>query len=433
MGKKILVVGSGGREHALLWKLAQSQNVGALYAAPGNAGTEDLGENVPIAANDLNGLAAFAEENALDLTVVGPEDALAAGIVDVFRVRDLPIFGPTKEAAEIEWSNLFGRMTNGDCGVPTPSWIAYDHLEPALKDLRNCPPPVVIRMNGLVAGKGITIHRTLESAEMQLRELFATPKYPRVVPVMIEEYCPGQELSLHALTDGTTSLMFPTAQDEKRFTDDGPNTGGIGMVAPVFWLDADPDTMRDQFVTPVLAELARQNRRFTGLLYPGLVKHDGTFKKLEDNGRFGDPETEALLPLLDGDLADLLLACTDGTLNTATASFRGGWFSICVVLASAGYPGGAKYLGARIYGLDEAERIPDVTVFHAGTKHCNDGVIVTNGGRVLCINAVGADLVNTITRAYEAATCIRFMGKQFRRDIGHRACAAMGLKHPLAG
>ncbi len=456
--ERVLVVGKGAREHALLDRLRQSSLVGELYATPGNAGTAGIAQNVPIDPTDVSRVAEFAERAQIDLTVIGPEDALAAGIVDSLRTRGLSVLGPTREATDIESSNFFGREVNAAAGVPTPTWQAFTDSKSACAYAASIDTPIVVRQNGLAAGKGVHVCHTREMAELTIVELFRrATREAGILPLIIEQFCAGEEISLHALCDGNRCLLFPPTQDHKqrdegdRFVDGehvvdmppvqdhkrafegdrGPNTGGMGATN-VFWLNLQLGVLRATFVDPVLAELARRNRPFTGLLYPGLIGGVNGFKKLEDNARFGDPETSVYMALYAADVYELLAGCANSTLTRVTVQWHEGQFAICVVLASGGYPDAPRNQGAPITGLDEAARVPGVYLFHAGTALDGAGRIVTAGGRVLNVVARGTDVLETIRRVYGAVKLIHFEGMQYRRDIGHRALAALGAPHPLS-
>lgn len=424
MSHNVLLVGSGGREHAIAWKLAQSSRIGKLYVAPGNGGTREFAENVPITAMDIDHLMRFAETKKIDLTVVGPDDPLAAGIVDAFQMLGLPIFGPTRAAAKIEASKASAKKLMQDAGIPTaPFQIFREHRE-ALAHVRARGAPVVVKADGLALGKGAYVCRTLVEAEQALTAIMVHRVHQDAGnEVVVEEYLEGQEISLHALSDGTTSFLFPAAQDHKPVRDGGrgKNTGGMGTIAPVPWVT--PAMMQDAnrlIVRPALDALAEQERRFTGCLYPGLMMTAEGPRVLEFNARFGDPETQVYMRLLKSDLLNILEACTRGTLAECAVQWHPG-FAACIVLASGGYPDAYKK-GMPIQGVSEAERVPGVIVFHAGTSSMEDGLI-TSGGRVLGVSAVGATLREALTHAYEAVGRITFKGMHYRLDIGVKALA----------
>ncbi len=425
----VLIVGGGGREHALAWKLKQSHRVGKLYIAPGNGGTRSLGENVPIAASDIEGLAKFAEEKNVGFTVVGPDDSLALGIVDLFQSRRLRIFGPSKAAAQIEASKTFAKMLMQENKIPTAEFRVFTAYAPALAYAHMHGVPIVIKASGLALGKGAYVCRTMEEAETALREIMIDRVYKDAGnEVVIEDFLDGPEISMHALTDGLSFLVFPPAQDHKpaHDGDTGKNTGGMGVIAPVPWVTPDLSrTVEYSIVRPTLDGMNARGASFSGLLYPGLKLTSDGLKVLEFNARFGDPETQVYMRLLKSDLLDLLEACVDHDLANLTASvewYRG--FAANIVLASGGYPD-AYQKGFPIDGIAEAEEVPGVKVFHAGTKE-DGGRLVTAGGRVLGVSAVGASLKETLDRAYQAIDRIHFEGMQFRHDIGAEALKYYG-------
>ncbi len=423
MASNVLIIGGGGREHALAWKLTQSLRIGKLYVAPGNGGTRDIAENIAIEATDTRGLARFAEENSIDLTVVGPDDPLALGVVDVFQSRDLRIFGPTRAAAQIEASKAFAKRLMRDSDIPTAPFRIFRKHESALEYVRKHGAPIVIKASGLALGKGAYPCRTLAKAEKALAEIMLERAYKQAGnEVIVEEFLNGQEVSIHALCDGKTSILLPTAQDHKPIFDDdkGKNTGGMGTIAPVPWVTNQILLdINEQIVRPTLQVLAKKGKPFIGLLYPGLKMTDEGPKVLEFNARFGDPEMQSYMRLLKTDLLDVLDACVDGKLADLAVEWNSG-FAVCIVLASGGYPGKYK-MGIPISGIAEAEKIPGVVVFHAGTKY--DGQLQTSGGRVFGVTAIGGVLKEALDQAYEAVRRIKFKGMQFRKDIGAKAIA----------
>ena len=420
----VLVIGGGGREHALVWKLKQSPHVGKIYVAPGNGGTRDLAENVGIEASDIEKLAHFAEEKKVDLTVVGPDDPLAIGIVDFFQKRGLRIWGPSIAAARIEASKAFAKELMREAEIPTASFAVFTEYEPALAHVHERGVPIVIKASGLSLGKGVYVCESIADAERALDDLLVQKMHKDAGnEVVIEDYIDGQEISIHALSDGTTSVMFPPSQDHKTIGEGntGKNTGGMGSIAPVPWVTsamlADIDI---RVVQPALSNMAKRGTPFVGLLYPGLKMSSKGPKVLEFNARFGDPETQVYMRLMKSDLFEILDACVEGTLKEHMLEWEGG-FAVNVVLASGGYPD-AYQKGIPIRGIDEAEKVPGVVVFHAGTVY--EGILKTAGGRVLGVSAVGATLKEAIDRAYQAAELIRFEGKYCRRDIGAAALMA---------
>ncbi|MEI8341773.1 MAG: phosphoribosylamine--glycine ligase [Verrucomicrobiota bacterium] len=421
---KILVIGSGGREHALVWKLKQSPRVTEIICAPGNAGIGTLARCVPLPISDHAALVKFAREEQIDLTVVGPDDALAAGIVDVFQQNGLRIFGPNQSAARFESSKIFAKEFMQRHGIPTARSGHFSDSSEAHKFCQTMSYPLVIKADGLALGKGVIIAENPEVAAKTIYNIMERGQFGAAgKSIVIEEFLTGQECSIHALVDGKNYLLFPGAQDHKQVFDGdrGPNTGGMGTFSPPAKL-LTPELesrIRKEVMEPFLAGLKAEGIDFRGLLFPGMmITADGP-KLLEFNCRFGDPETQVLLTRLKSDLVDLIEATIDGRLDPCGAE----WDSraaVCVVMASGGYPGDyAK--GKEILGLGEFEGADDVVVFHAGTKLV-DGKFVTAGGRVLGVTALGADLRAAQALAYDAVSKICFEGCQFRRDI-----AAKGL------
>lgn len=423
MTSNVLIIGSGGREHALAWKLAQSLRVGRLYVAPGNGGTRDIAENIAIEATDAGGLARFAEKNSIDLTVVGPDDPLALGVVDIFQSRDLRIFGPTRAAAQIEASKAFAKRLMRDSGIPTAPFRIFRKHDNALDYVRKHGAPIVVKASGLALGKGVYPCKTLAKAEKALAEIMLERAHKQAGnEVIVEEFLDGQEISIHALCDGKTSILLPTAQDHKPIFDGdkGKNTGGMGTIAPVPWVTAkNLQEVNERIVRPTLQALAKKGKSFTGCLYPGLKMTNEEPKVLEYNARLGDPETQSYMRLLKTDLLDLLDACIDGKLAELAIKWNFG-FAACIVLASGGYPGKYKK-GIPIFGISEAEKIPGVVIFHAGTMYSDQ--FRTSGGRVLGVTAIGKTLQKALNQAYKAVRCIKFKGMQFRKDIGAKAIA----------
>lgn len=418
MNTNVLIIGGGGREHALAWKLAQSPRIGKLFVAPGNGGTRQVAENVPIDATNIDRLAQFAATNAIGLTVVGPDDPLAFGVVDAFQARGLRIFGPTRAAAEIESSKAFAKNLMSEAKIPTAIFKIFSEYDKALAYVHERGAPIVVKASGLALGKGVYVCKTLAQAETALAEIMLDRAHKDAGnEVIVEEFLDGQEISIHAFCDGKTFVLLPPAQDHKpvRDGDEGKNTGGMGTIAPVSWVSADMlRSLGEQVVRSALETLTKNGRPFTGLLYPGFKMTTSGPKVLEFNARFGDPETQSYMRLLKTDLLDILEACVDGTLVELTIEWRSG-FAVCVVIASGGYPDEYKK-DLPLRGVSETERVPDVVVFHAGTKF--DGELKTSGGRVLGVTAIGDTLRDALNRAYEAAKLIEFDGMQYRRDIG---------------
>lgn len=412
---KLLVIGGGGREHALAWKLSQSPRVTSICCAPGNAGTAALGENVPLAITDIDGLLAFAQCRKIDLTVVGPDDALAAGIVDRFQAAGLRIFGPSRAAARLEWSKIFTKEFLLRHGIPTAAAGRFERSADALRFCEENKLPLVIKADGLATGKGVFIAEDFRAAEAAIVDLMEAGRFGAAGRrVLVEEFLRGPERSVHALVDGAHACLLPLARDYKRIGDGdtGANTGGMGAVSA-----DEPDLaarIEREVLQPTLVGLRQDGIDFHGLLFPGVMLTADGPKVLEFNARFGDPETQALLPRLRGDLLPALEAAIDGRLDRLSLE----WDprpSVCVILVSGGYPG-AYETGRPISGLDAA--LPqDVFVFHAGTASAADGSVVTSGGRVLGVTALGDSVEEARGRAYAAAEGIRFEGRRFRTDI----------------
>lgn len=422
---QILLIGSGGREHALAWKLAQSGQVEKIFAAPGNPGIAAVKkcECVELNLNDLDSVADFAEEHGIDLTVVGPEATLVAGIADVFAARGLAVFGPSKAAAELEGSKAFAKNLMAKYNIPTAFFKVCEELETAKAYVKEKGAPIVIKADGLAAGKGVVVAMTEAEAYEAIDEMMGEQhKFGGAgARVVIEEFMQGEEASLLAFTDGEHIVPMIASQDHKRAFDGdkGPNTGGMGTYAPAPVLT---DILRlravEKILKPVVAAMKAEGRTYKGCLYAGLMVCGDEVKVVEFNCRFGDPETQVVLPLLDGDLAEIMLACATGGLDKVSI----GWHdksAVCVVLASGGYP--EHYVqGYPISGLDEAGKLPETVVFHAGTK-ISDGSVVTAGGRVLGVTAVGKDIADAQERAYKAVSVISFKDMQYRKDIAWRA------------
>lgn len=419
----ILVVGSGGREHALAWKLKQSSRVERIFCAPGNAGTAEIGENVAIAANDLPALARFAKDNRIGLTVVGPDDPLAAGIVDVFDAEGLRIFGPTKSAARLESSKIFAKELMRKKRIPTARAAIFEKEEAATAFLRESRFPIVIKADGLALGKGVIVAKEVEEGQATIEAMMRERRFGDAgTRVLIEECLTGSECSLHVLVDGSSHRMLATARDHKRAFDGdkGPNTGGMGAFSPADNFSAELQARFDREVMrPLLEGLSESGVEFRGLLFPGLMITAEGPRVLEFNCRFGDPETQAILPRLKSDLLPLLEATIDGKLDGTKIEWDER-AAVTVVLASGGYPG--KYdVGKPISGLESACS-QDVHIFHAGTRREN-GSVVTAGGRVLAVTALGETIAAARDRAYEAASRIHFDSCHYRRDIALSALA----------
>lgn len=418
----LLVIGGGGREHALVWKLVHDSCHPRVFCAPGNAGTAGLATNLNIAATDIPALLAWAKENKPRLTVVGPEAPLCAGIADAFATAGLPVFGPAQAAARLEGSKVFAKDVMTRAGVPTAGSASFTDAAQALRYVRQAKLPLVIKADGLAAGKGVTICGTAAEAEAALEEAMVRNVFGVAGKlVLIEEFLEGPEASILALVDGERVVMLSSAQDHKRVSDGdrGPNTGGMGAYspAPVVTDDLWP-VIRASVFDPTLAELKRRGITYRGVLYAGLMLTASGPKVLEFNCRFGDPETQAILARWEGDLLPALEACASGTLREEQVRWKRE-ASVCVVMTAAGYPGNYPK-GDVIKGLPEADALPGVVVFHAGTK-LQGGEVVTDGGRVLGVTATGSDLRQAVARAYEATSLIRFPGAHYRKDIAWRA------------
>lgn len=422
MGKKVLVIGGGGREHALAWKIAQSPMVESVYVAPGNAGTarEAKTANIAIKANDIAGLLAWAKTAKPDLIVVGPDDPLAMGIVDTFQAEGLRIFGPTKAAARLEWSKSFTKDFLQKYSIPTAAYEVFDDAVKAVEHICAHGAPIVVKADGLAAGKGVVVANTIDEAIEFSNECLSGRFGESGKRVVIEEFMHGEEASFTVLSDGEHFLSFPTAQDHKRIFDGdkGPNTGGMGTYspAPIVMPEAE-ERVIERIVKPTLAGMRAEGAPFVGFLYIGLMIKDGEPKVVEFNARFGDPEAQPIMMRLKSDFVELLEAALDGKLDGMNMEINP-QAALCVVMASGGYPG--EYpTGKEITGIPDAESL-GAKVFHAGTKEV-DGKIVTNGGRVLGVTALGKDITDAQKNAYEAVAKIHFEKAHFRTDIGWRA------------
>lgn len=422
---QILLIGGGGREHALAWKLAQSAQVEKIWAAPGNPGIAAVEkcECVELNLNDLDAVADFAEEHGIDLTVVGPEATLVAGIADVFASRGLAVFGPSKAAAQLEGSKAFAKNIMAKYDIPTAFFKVCEDIETAKAYVKEKGAPIVIKADGLAAGKGVVVAMTEAEALEAIDEMMGEQhKFGGAgARVVIEEFMQGEEASLLAFTDGEHIVPMIASQDHKRAFDGdkGPNTGGMGTYAPAPVLT---DILRlravEKILKPIVAAMKAEGMPYKGCLYAGLMVCGDEVKVVEFNCRFGDPETQVVLPLLDGDLAEIMLACATGGLDKVDIGWKDK-ATVCVVLASGGYPESYKN-GYPISGLDKAGALPDTVVFHAGTK-ISDGSVVTAGGRVLGVTASGKDIAEAQERAYKAVSLISFTDMQYRKDIAWRA------------
>jgi phosphoribosylamine--glycine ligase len=419
---KVLVVGGGGREHALVWKIAQSPKVTKIYAAPGNAGIAQLAECAPVKAEDIAGLLSFARSKAIDLTIVGPEGPLSRGIVDEFTNAGLRAFGPSGKAAEIEASKRFAKDLMKKYNIPTAEYGVFTDKAAAETYVRGMGAPIVVKADGLAAGKGVVVAETVEEALAAL-DLIMTEKAfgPAGNRVVIEECLKGEEASFMAFSDGKTVVPMVSSQDHKRVFDGdkGPNTGGMGAYspAPVVTRKLERKVM-DTIMIPTVQAMEKEGRLFKGVLYAGLMINNGEAKVLEFNARFGDPETQPVLARLDTDLIDIIEAILAGSLSKIDIKWKPD-SAVCVVMASGGYPGNYEK-GREIRGLANAAKLGNVAIFHAGTA-IRDGKTVTDGGRVLGVTGLGPVVAAAIDNAYRGVREISFEGAHFRRDIGARA------------
>jgi phosphoribosylamine--glycine ligase len=419
---RILVIGNGGREHALVWKIAQSQRVSKLICAPGNAGIAESAECAPIPATDINKLATFASEQKIDLTLVGPEAPLCAGIVDVFNARGLRIFGPNKRAAQLEGSKALAKQILLKYNVPTARAAIFNNAGDARAHLRKVGAPIVVKADGLAAGKGVTVASSVEEAEQAIAEIMEQKVFGAAgAQVVIEECLRGEELSAMAFVDGKSFQLLASAQDHKRALDGdrGPNTGGMGAYSPTPWQDEKFTEQIAEIFRRTLAGLRAEGIEYRGVLYAGLMITQRGPQVLEFNCRFGDPETQVVLPRMDFDLVGAAEATLNGSLDRLALKWKRE-AAVCVVLAAGGYPGRYQR-GQPIAGLKEAAKSDKVCVFHAGTRRNAGGQIVADGGRVLGVTALGENIEKAARRAYDAVQQIHFDGAHFRRDIAARA------------
>ena len=417
----ILLLGSGGREHALAKKLAESPRCGTLYIAPGNGGTLQEGVNVALAEDDPEAVAAFAREEGIGLVVIGPEAPLVAGVADAVRAAGIACFGPGAEGAQMEGSKRFSKELMERAGIPTAAYGSFTDEEAALAYVREQGAPLVVKADGLAAGKGVVVATEQEQAEEAVRECFAGAFGDAGSTVVIEECLTGPECSLLAFTDGKTVRPMATAQDHKRALegDRGPNTGGMGVYSPVPIVTDEELAVMKHVMVDTVAELAAEGIDYRGCLYGGFMLTPEGPKVLEFNARFGDPETQVILPRLKNDLVDVMLACAEQRLDEVELSWRDEW-AVAVVLTSAGYPGSYEK-GKVITGVEDADALDGVTVYHAGTAVTDAGELVTSGGRVLAVTALGDTFEAARDLAYAACEKIDFEGKTLRHDIGLKA------------
>ena len=416
---KVLIVGSGGREHAIAWKVAQSPRVEKIYCAPGNAGIEEYAQCVDIGAMEFEKLAAFAKEEQIDLTVIGMDDPLVGGVVDVFEREGLRVFGPRKNAAVLEGSKAFSKDLMKKYGIPTAAYENFTDPEAALSYLETAKFPIVLKADGLALGKGVLICQDLSEAQAGVREIMEDKKFGDAGNTMvIEEFMTGREVSVLTFVDGKTIKTMTSAQDHKRAMDgdQGLNTGGMGTFSPSPFYTPEVDAFCRKYIyQPTVDAMAKEGRPFKGVIFFGLMLTEDGPKVLEYNARFGDPEAQVVLPRMKNDIVDVFEACIDGTLDQVDLQFEDN-AAVCVVLASEGYPVSYEK-GFPIHGLENFKNKDGYYVFHAGTKK-KDGQIVTNGGRVLGVVAKGEDLKKARANAYEAIKLVEFDNKYYRHDIG---------------
>ena len=417
---KVLVVGGGGREHAIVWKIAQSPKVDKIYCAPGNAGIAELAECVPIGAMEFDKLVAFAKEKEIDLTVIGMDDPLVGGVVDAFEAAGLRVFGPRKNAAILEGSKAFSKDLMKKYHIPTAAYETFTSAEEALAYLETAPMPTVLKADGLALGKGVLICNTLEEAKEGVKTLMLDKQFGTAGDkIVIEEFMTGREVSVLSFVDGNTIRIMTSAQDHKRALDgdQGLNTGGMGTFSPSPFYTPEVDAFCKKYIYQATVDAMKaEGREFKGIIFFGLMLTEKGPKVLEYNARFGDPETQVVLPRMNNDIVEIFEACIDGTLDQYTLDFEDN-AAVCVVLASDGYP--VKYdKGYPIEGLDRFKDNDGYYCFHAGSKFDGDGQIITNGGRVLGITATGSDLKEARKNAYAATEWVSFANKYMRHDIG---------------
>ena len=418
---KVLIVGSGGREHAIAWKVAQSKRVDKIYCAPGNAGISEVAECVPIGAMEFDKLVAFAKEKEIDLTVIGMDDPLVGGIVDVFEKEGLRVFGPRKNAAILEGSKAFSKDLMKKYNIPTAAYETFTDPEKALEYLETAKMPIVLKADGLALGKGVLICQTLEEAKEGVKTLMMDKKFGSAGDeIVIEEFMTGREVSVLSFVGGNIVKIMSSAQDHKRAKDgdQGLNTGGMGNFSPSPFYTKEVDEFCKKYIyQPTVDAMKAEGRPFKGVIFFGLMLTPDGPKVLEYNARFGDPEAQVVLPRLENDIVDVFEACIDGTLDQVDLKFDNDRATVCVILASDGYPVEYKK-GFPIEGLEKFKGKDDYYVFHSGTKFNENGQIVTNGGRVLGVTATGKDLKEARKKAYEATEWISFENKYMRHDIG---------------
>ena len=412
---KVLIVGEGGREHSLTWKLKQSRKVTELFVAPGNPGTASVATNVPL--HTTTEILAWLKDTPVDLVVIGPDSFLAEGLTDAIQEMGIAVFGPTKAAAEIEWSKSYAKQFMLEEGIPTAKYRMFETANGALEYIRVQSFPVVIKADGLAAGKGVVIAKTLEEAEDTIGDMMGKKVHgDSGSRIVVEEFLEGLEISIHAFCDGENAILFPSAKDHKRIfdSDEGPNTGGMGTIAPVPLVPQHQmDLIRERIVLPTLAGLKKRGRPFSGLLFPGIMLTKYGPLVIEFNARFGDPETQSYMRLLDSDLFDILYACAGGSLVDTEIRWKKE-FACCVILASEGYPG--EYRKGVPIELSKFDS-EDTILFYAGVAE-SERNLVTDGGRVFGVTTTGASLKEALDSAYREIEHVQFAGKQFRKDIG---------------
>jgi len=421
---RVLVIGNGGREHTLVWKLRQDKRIKEIYVAPGNAGTDELAINIDINSSDINGLVRLVRDKGIDLTFVGPEASLVAGIVDHFQSEGLKIFGPCKDAAQLEGSKVFAKNLMKKYGIPTADYRSFNNPEPAIEYIKEKGTPIVIKAEGLAAGKGVIIASSEEEAINVVKEILIDNKFGQAgEQIVIEEYLDGEEATVLAFTDGKTIIPMLPSQDHKQVydQDQGPNTGGMGAYAPAPLVAGKMMHIQQEILQPTINALRNEGIDYRGVIYCGLMIKGESIKVLEYNVRFGDPEAQVVLPLLKTDLIDIAEAVIAGKLKDIKIDWSN-QASVCVIMASGGYP--VKYnSGEVITGLEEVKNSQGIIVFHAGTEKKGE-LLVTAGGRVLGITAIDNDLKSAIDRAYHAVEKIDFAGAHYRKDIGQKALRA---------
>lgn len=418
---KVLIVGSGGREHAIAWKVAQSKKVDKIYCAPGNAGISQIAECVPIGAMEFDKLVAFAKEKEIDLTVIGMDDPLVGGVVDVFEAEGLRVFGPRKNAAILEGSKAFSKDLMKKYNIPTAAYENFTDMDKALEYLQTAKMPIVVKASGLALGKGVIICQTKEEAEVAVKEMMEDGKFGSAgSEIVIEEFMTGREVSVLSFVDGNTVKIMSSAQDHKRAKDgdEGLNTGGMGNFSPSPFYTEEVDAFCQKYIyQPTVDAMKAEGRPFKGVIFFGLMLTPDGPKVLEYNARFGDPEAQVVLPRLENDIIDVFEACIDGTLDQVDLKFDNDRATVCVILASDGYPLSYEK-GFVIEGLEKFAENEGYYVFHSGTKFNEDGRFITNGGRVLGVTANGATLKEARANAYKATEWVQFENKYMRTDIG---------------